>query len=64
MLRPALTNPLLKRQATASIARALKRHGGNATHAAAELGISIRTMRRVLAETVGLKRLAERERGR
>ena len=64
MLRPALSNPLLKRQALSSIARCLRRHDGNATHAAKELGVSIRTMRRMLAESPSLKRLAAKERAR
>lgn len=64
MLRSTLADPLFKRRAIAEIARALKKHGGNATHAAVDLGVSIRTMRRVLAEEPSLKKLAERERAR
>lgn len=46
----ALTAPTLKLAIQIIILDALKRHNGNRTHAAKELGISIRKMRQVLAD--------------
>jgi hypothetical protein len=64
MRRATLADPTFRADALASVASALKKRSGNATHAAADLGMSIRTMRRVLAEHPSLKKLAARERER
>lgn len=62
MLRAALSNVFTQRQALVKIARVLRERGGNVTHAARDLGVSIRTMRRVMAEHASLRAAAERAR--
>lgn len=62
MLRAALSNELTQRQALMQIVRALRNRNGNVTHVAKDLGVSIRTMRRVMAEHANLRAAADRAR--